>query len=142
MASWRSGCIDGKSYLSYQGWWGWLAGAAGGLGHDRRARWTGRASTPDKTGGHDRAAGAGQVRDVSARRRLQSAETEILDFQILVDPVLRPFPTDTGFLHATKRCDLGRNQAGVDTDDPVFERLRHAPDAADVATVKIRREPI
>ena len=40
---------------------------------------------------------------------------------------------DAAFLHAAKRRDLGRDDALVDADDAVFERLGDAPDAADVA---------
>ena len=38
-----------------------------------------------------------------------------------------------GMLDAAEGRDLGRDQAGVDADDAVFERLADAPDAAEVA---------
>src|SRR5215831_6304144 len=49
----------------------------------------------------------------------------------------RPMPL---FLHAAERGDLGRDDALVDADDAVFERLGNAPDAADVAAVEIGGE--
>jgi len=42
---------------------------------------------------------------------------------------------------STARCDLGRDDALVDADDAVFERLGDAPDAADVAAVEIGGDP-
>ena len=42
---------------------------------------------------------------------------------------------DAAFLHAAKGRYLGRDDALVDADDAVFERLSDAPDAADVAAV-------
>ena len=48
---------------------------------------------------------------------------------------------DAALLHAAERCDLakglGEDDAFVNADDAVFERLSDAPDAADVAAVEI-----
>ena len=43
-------------------------------------------------------------------------------------------------LDATKGGDLGRDDAGVDADDAVFQRLLDAGDAADVAAVEVAGE--
>src|SRR6516164_6009682 len=42
----------------------------------------------------------------------------------------------------SKRGDLGRDDALADADDAIFEALGDAPDAADVAAVEIRGEPL
>ena len=70
------------------------------------------------------------------------AIAEVLDLEPLVDPVLRALAADAGLLHAAERRDLGRDEAGVDADDAVVERLRDAPDAADVAAVEVRGEAV
>src|SRR2546430_10364528 len=54
--------------------------------------------------------------------------------------VFRAFAADAAFLHAAERGDLGRDDALVDADDAVFERLGDAPNAADVAAVEIGGE--
>src|SRR5215471_5029670 len=65
---------------------------------------------------------------------------EILDFEVFVDAVLRSLPAEAGFLHAAERSLRGRDQARVDPDDPVLQRLRDPRDAAEVAGVEVRRE--
>src|SRR5436190_10740034 len=116
MASWRSGCIDGKSYLTYP-----IRG---------RVRQVGRP-------GALRAGGAGRW---TTKRGSESAETEIFDLQVLVDAVLRAFAPDAGFLDAAKRRDFCGDQSGVHAYDPVFECLGDAPDATDVASIEVRGE--
>ena len=69
-----------------------------------------------------------------------AAQAEILDLEELLDPVLRSFAAEARFLHAAERRHLGRDDPGVDADDPVFERFGDAPDAADVAAVEVRGE--
>src|SRR5262245_22617262 len=73
------------------------------------------------------------------RPRLQS-DTEVLDLEELLEAVLRPFAADARFLDAAEGRHFGRNDARIDPDDAVLERLGDAPDAADVAAVEIRRE--
>jgi hypothetical protein len=57
-----------------------------------------------------------------------------------------PDGADAAFLHAAEGGDLasglGRDDALVDDDDAIFERFADAPDAADVAAVKIAGEPL
>ena len=43
-------------------------------------------------------------------------------------PYFEPSRPEARLLHAAERRDLGRDQAGVDADDAVFQRLGHAPD--------------
>jgi hypothetical protein len=56
-------------------------------------------------------------------------------------PYFEPQPNsewaDAALLHAAEGGDLGRDDALVDPDDAVFERLGDPPDAADVAAVEI-----
>src|SRR6267154_2300045 len=62
------------------------------------------------------------------------------DIDLLVDSVLRPFAAQARLLYAAEGRDLGGDQAGVDADHAVLERLGDAPDAADVARVEVRRQ--
>src|ERR1700731_479086 len=69
-----------------------------------------------------------------------AAQAQILDLEVVLDAVFRALAADAAFLHATERRDLGRDDALVDADDAVFERLGDPPDAADVAAVEIGGE--
>src|SRR5215472_15830673 len=69
---------------------------------------------------------------------VDAAHAEVFDLEIVLDAVFRPLAADAAFLHAAERRDFGRDDAFVDTDDAVFQRLGHPPDAADVAAVKVR----
>src|SRR5215470_11484412 len=40
-------------------------------------------------------------------RGSESAHAQVLDFEILLDAVLRPFSPDTGLLHAAEGCHFG-----------------------------------
>src|SRR5438270_7670192 len=71
---------------------------------------------------------------------VDTAHAEVFDFEEFLDAVFRAFAADAAFLHAAERGDLGRDDAFVDADDAVFERLGDAPDAADVAAVEIGGE--
>src|SRR6516162_10368735 len=71
---------------------------------------------------------------------VDAAHAEVFDFEEFLDAVLRAFAADAAFLHAAEGGDLGRDDAFVDADDAVFERLGDAPDAADVASVEIGSE--
>ena len=68
-----------------------------------------------------------------------AAHAEVLDLQELLDAVVRALAAEAGLLDAAERRDLGRDEAGVDADDAVLERLGDAPDAADVAARRSRR---
>ena len=65
---------------------------------------------------------------------------EVLDLHEVVHPVLRAFTADAGFLHASERRHLVRDDPLVDADDAVLQALGHPPDATDVAAVEVRRE--
>src|SRR5262245_23632074 len=68
------------------------------------------------------------------------AHAQVLDDQEILDPVFRAFAAEARFLDASERRDLGGDDAGVDADDAVLERLGDPPDAADVASVEVRRQ--
>src|SRR3989442_14111383 len=71
---------------------------------------------------------------------LDAAHAEILHLEEFLDAVFRALAADAAFLDAAERGDLGRDDALVDADDAVFERLGDAPDPADVAAVEIGGE--
>ena len=66
---------------------------------------------------------------------VDAAHAEVFDFEELLDAVFRAFAADAALLHAAEGGDFGRDDALVDADDAVFQRLGDAPDAADVAAV-------
>ena len=68
------------------------------------------------------------------------AHAEIFDLEEILDAVVRAFAAEAGLLDAAEGRDLGGDDAVVDADDAVFERLGDAPDAADVAAVEIGGE--
>src|SRR3954464_1842586 len=70
-----------------------------------------------------------------------AAKAEVLDLEELLESVLRTFTAEPRLLHAAKRCDLGGDDARIDADDSVLERLSYAPDAADVTAVEVGGEP-
>src|SRR3954453_8906194 len=76
------------------------------------------------------------------RSSVDTAYGEILQLEPLLDAVLRAFAADAGLLHPAEGRDLRRDETGVDSDDAVLERLRHAPDASDVAAVEVRSETV
>src|SRR4029453_12790579 len=65
---------------------------------------------------------------------------QVLDLQEFLHPVLGSLAADARLLHAAEWSRFGGNDSGVDAHDSVLERLGHGPDAADVASVKVRRE--
>src|SRR5271165_1897484 len=69
-----------------------------------------------------------------------AAETEIFYFDVFIHAVLGAFAAEARFFYAPEGCDLGGNDSGVDADDAVFESFGDAPDAGDVAAVKISGE--
>src|SRR5438445_13851488 len=75
-----------------------------------------------------------QMADGSA---VDAAHAEVFDLEELLDAVVRALAADAALLHAAERGDLGRDDALVDADDAVFERLGNPPDAADVAAVEV-----
>src|SRR5260370_11369886 len=71
---------------------------------------------------------------------VDAAEAEVFDFEELLDAVFGALAADAAFFHAPERRDLGRDDALVDADDAVFQRLGDSPDAANVAAVEIGGE--
>src|SRR5439155_14399664 len=82
----------------------------------------------------------GAPRNDTASSAVDAAHAQVFDLEELVDPVMRALAPDAAFLHPAKRRDLGRDDALVDADDAVFERLGDPPDPADVAAVEIGGE--
>ena len=71
-----------------------------------------------------------------------ASHAQVLDLEPLVDPVLRALAADAGLLDAAERRDLGRDDPGVDAEDPVLQRLRHAPDAGHALAVEVARQAV
>src|SRR6188474_407545 len=69
---------------------------------------------------------------------LDAADTEVLELGVVEDSVFRALAAHAGLLDPAERGDLRRDDPGVEPDDAVFERLRHAPRAREVARVEIR----
>lgn len=69
----------------------------------------------------------------SSGRTLDDTHAEVFDFQIVLDAVFRTLTAVAALLDAAERCNLGRDQAFVDTDDAVLERFGNAPDPSDIA---------
>src|SRR4029079_17982379 len=69
-----------------------------------------------------------------------AADAEVLELGVVEDAVFGALASHAGLLHPTERRDLRRDDAGVEPDDPVLERLCDAPRARQVARVEIRRE--
>src|SRR5580765_4271266 len=75
-----------------------------------------------------------------ALSRLDAAQAQVFDLDVVVDAVARALAAEPRLLHAAERDFRGRDQAGVDADHAVLERFADAEDAADVAAVEITRE--
>ena len=71
--------------------------------------------------------------ELGHRRSPGDVEAEILDFQIILDPVFRPLASEAGLLDAAEGRHLVRNQPGIDADHAVFQRLANTPAARHVA---------
>src|SRR5882672_9667623 len=72
----------------------------------------------------------------------QSAERDIFDFEEALDAVFRPFAPRTGFLHAAEGRDFGGDDSLVDSDDAVFEAVKHTEDSSHIARVEVAGETI
>src|SRR5579859_3968804 len=68
---------------------------------------------------------------------LDATHTEVLDFDKLLDTVLRAFAPDAGLLDAAKGGHLAGDEPLIDSDDAIFQSLGHAPDAPGVARVEV-----
>ena len=97
----------------------------------RRGSPAGSRSPRSRTGGRAPAAcpcGRGSRACSRITCRLEAADRQVLQLQPLVDSVLRALTADARLLDAAERRYLGRDEARVDADDPVLERLGDAPD--------------
>ena len=52
------------------------------------------------------------------------------------------FATETGLLDSTEGCDLGRDNSGIDTDDPVVKGLINTEGSRKILGVEICGQPI
>src|SRR5579863_3607590 len=72
---------------------------------------------------------------------LDAGHHHVFDFEIFFHAVMRAFAADAGFLDAAEGGNFGGDQAGIDADHARLQRFRHPPDAAEIASIEIRREP-
>src|SRR6266567_8527436 len=87
-------------------------------------------------------ASASVSKDAQCRSVLDPAHAQVLHLEVLLDAVLGALAADAAFLDAAEGRDLRGDDALVDADDAVFERLGSAPDAADVAAVEVGGEAV
>src|ERR1700687_3154828 len=59
-----------------------------------------------------------------------TADAEILYDDVLIDAVIRSLAADARLLDPAEWRDFGRDNAGIDADNPILERFGDAPDAA------------
>src|SRR5260370_10539743 len=79
-----------------------------------------------------------RAKPVGLESATEATHHYVLELDVLVEPVLRAFAAEARLLHAAERRDFGRDDAFVDADHPAFQRLRHAPRAAEIAGVEVR----
>ncbi len=75
-------------------------------------------------------------------RYSETAQQDVLDLEIVLDPILGTFAADSRFLHSAKGSDFGRYDAFVNADDSVFKGFGHAQYTADIPRVEISRKAI
>src|SRR6187549_446047 len=67
-----------------------------------------------------------------------ATHANVLELGELEDAVLRTFAAAAAFLDAAKRRDFGRDEAGVETDDPVLQGFGDPPRPRQVARIDVR----
>src|SRR5258706_14132981 len=72
--------------------------------------------------------------------RLQAADQQVFDLEVLLDPVLGALTAEARLLHAAEGRDLGRNDAAVHAHHAGLHLLGGAEHAPDVARVEVARE--
>src|SRR3546814_1050950 len=73
---------------------------------------------------------------------LYAAQADVFHFQEIVYAVDRAFTAQARLLDAAKRRHLVGDQARIDPDHAVFERLGHPENTAYVAAVKVRCQAV
>src|SRR3984893_16338163 len=79
----------------------------------------------------------GVLGSLSDRLLSDSSYAHVLELRVVQDSVAGALPADSGLLHAAKGRDFGRDQAGVESHDAVFERLGDSPGAGEIARIEI-----
>src|SRR5262245_31219281 len=86
-------------------------------------------------------AGWSSPNGLSGCSAVDAAHAQVLHHEVVLDAVLGALASHPRLLDAAEGRNLGRDDAGVDADDPVLERLGDAPHAVEVTPVEVRREP-
>src|ERR1700674_667150 len=71
---------------------------------------------------------------------VKPAEAEVFYFHEFLDAVVGTFSTEPRLFDAAKRCNLVRDEAGVNTDHSAFQPLGRSPNATDIATIEVARQ--
>ena len=71
---------------------------------------------------------------------VKPAEAEVFYFHEFLDAVVGTFTTEPRLFDAAKRCNLVRDEAGVNTDHSAFQPLGCSPNATDIATIEVARQ--
>src|SRR5262245_28539 len=87
-----------------------------------------------------------ELTDDATRSRASSAadaaDRPVLQLEPLVDPVRGALAPDPRLLDAAERRHLGRDEPGVDPDDPVLQCLSDPVHAPEALRVEVGREPV
>src|SRR3546814_12255545 len=82
------------------------------------------------------------IRNGKPHRPPSDRHADIFALEIILDAVARPLAPHARLLDPPERRHLGRNPAGVDADDAVFERFGNPPHPAEIAPVENGGEPL
>src|SRR5437868_3244075 len=83
-------------------------------------------ATMHAAGIHGDIEGKDRSKDLPLRASGDTAEAQVLDLEVLLDPVLGALAAEAALLDAAKRRHLRRDEAGVDADHARLEPLGHA----------------
>ena len=74
-------------------------------------------------------------------RLREPTHQHILNLEVVLDAVLGTLASRARLFHATKRRHLIRDNALVNTHDPVIKGLANAPNPTDIAGIEITGQP-
>src|SRR5580658_9516628 len=77
----------------------------------------------------------------STGRSTHAAHADVLQLGVVENSILRAFAAGSRFLHASEGRDLGGDDAGIQSNDAVLDRLGYPPAAGQIAGVDIGGEP-
>ncbi len=69
------------------------------------------------------------------------AETQVLDFDVVIDAMVRTFATEAGLLDTAKGHMFGREDAYIHANHAIFQCLTHSENAPYISGVKVAGQP-